>query len=92
MKFEIQIARKLRLNSTGRSTTATLNVAVAGIVLAVVIMIVSVAVVTGFKQTVISKIGQLDSHVKVHQQQYDEMGNLHNSIEFSEEIRRKSAG
>ncbi len=88
MKFEIQIARKLRLNSTGRSTTATLNVAVAGIVLAVVIMIVSVAVVTGFKQTVISKIGQLDSHVKVHQQQYDEMGNLHNSIEFSEEIRR----
>jgi lipoprotein-releasing system permease protein len=65
MKFEIFIARRLRLSTSDRSGSPSLNVALVGIVLAIVIMILSIAIVMGFKSEITNKIYALDSHLKV---------------------------
>lgn len=89
MKFELFIAKKLRLKNSGggsRSAVSTLNVAVAGIVLAIVIMVMAVAIVTGFKQTIVSKVENLDSHIKIYNKWYDSRNILHNSIAYSPDL------
>ena len=65
MKNEWFIARRLQLGGGGGGASPSLNVALAGIVLAVVVMILSIAVVTGFKSEISNKIYALDPHMKV---------------------------
>ena len=85
MKYELFIANHLRFNKgTNHSAVSTLNVAITGIVLAIVIMVVSVSVVTGFKHTIVNKIGNLDSHIKIFNRHYDASGNISSSITFTD--------
>ena len=66
MRFELFFAKKLRLGgSDGQSVAPNLTIALIGIVLAIVIMILSIAVVCGFKDEISSKIYRLDSHIKI---------------------------
>lgn len=66
MKFEFLFARKLRLSGTdGKSVTPNLTIAIIGIVLAIVVMILSITIVCGFKKEISSKIYNLDSHIKI---------------------------
>lgn len=66
MNHELYIARRMRLQS-GRQQkgSPSLTVALAGIVLAVVVMILSIAIVMGFKGDISGKIMHLDAHLRV---------------------------
>ncbi|MBR6431344.1 MAG: hypothetical protein IKS64_00650, partial [Muribaculaceae bacterium] len=64
MKFEFFIASKLKLGS-GEKGSPSLNVALVGIILAIVIMLLSVFIVLGFKNEITTKVNSLDSHLKV---------------------------
>ena len=66
MKFELFIAKRLKFEDGSRkSASPSLNIAVIGIVLAIIIMILSITIVLGFKNEISSKIYNLDSHIKV---------------------------
>ncbi|MBR1882677.1 MAG: ABC transporter permease [Muribaculaceae bacterium] len=70
MNAELFIAQRLKLDANGDPTTPqqaspSLSVALAGIVLAIVVMILSVAVVIGFKDEITHKVYGLDAHIKV---------------------------
>lgn len=65
MKTELFIARRLKLGNNEKNASPSLNVAMVGIVLAIVIMILSVVIVMGFKKEITSKIYSLNSHIKV---------------------------
>lgn len=65
MKHELFIASRLKLGNKGEANSRSLTVAVVGIILAIVIMILSVVIVLGFKQEIKSKVTSLDSHIKV---------------------------
>lgn len=65
MRFEFFIARRLKLGSGNRKGSPSLNVALTGVVLAVVVMILSIVIVLGFKKEITSKVYSLDSHLKV---------------------------
>lgn len=68
MKFELFIARKLSVGADENNistSTPILNIAVLGIVLAIVIMILSITIVCGFKKEISNKIYDLDSHIKI---------------------------
>lgn len=66
MKYELLIARRLKLGKSGeRASAPSLTVAVIGMVLAIVIMILALTIVTGFKQEISNKIYNIDSHIKV---------------------------
>lgn len=66
MNHELYIARRMRLNNAGQSKgSPSLTVALIGIVLAVVVMILSIAIVMGFKGEISGKIMHLDAHLRV---------------------------
>ena len=65
MRLELFIASKLRLGNPQKKGAPSLNVALVGIVLAIVIMILSIVIVLGFKKEITTKIYSLDSHLKV---------------------------
>ena len=66
MNHELYIARRMRLGSDGqRKGSPSLTVALIGIVLAVVVMILSIAIVMGFKGEISGKIMHLDAHLRV---------------------------
>ena len=66
MNHELYIARRMRLDNDGqRKRSPSLTVALIGIVLAVVVMILSVAIVMGFKDEISGKIMHLDAHLRV---------------------------
>lgn len=68
MKYEFYIARKLRLNGDDdnkKKSSPILNIAIAGIVLAIVIMIIAIAIVSGFKKEITTKIYNLDAHIRI---------------------------
>jgi len=66
MRHELYIARRMQLggSATG-SGSPSLRVALVGIVLAVVVMILSIVIVMGFKDEITGKIYSLDAHLKV---------------------------
>ncbi len=66
MNFELFIARRLRLGKSSRKGSPGMGIALTGIVLAVVVMILSIAIVMGFKNEVTGKIYSLDAHVKIN--------------------------
>lgn len=65
MRFEFFIASRLKLRQDTKRHSPSLNVALVGIVLAILIMILSIFIVLGFKQEITSKINSLDSHLKI---------------------------
>ena len=66
MKFELFISKRLKFEDESRKTASpSLNIAVIGIVLAIIIMILSITIVLGFKNEISNKIYNLDSHIKV---------------------------
>ena len=65
MKHELFIASRLKLGNKGGANSRSLNVAVVGIILAIVIMTLSVVIVMGFKKEITSKVTSLDPHIKV---------------------------
>lgn len=65
MNYSLFIARRLKLDKDSNRSTPSLNVALVGIILAIVVMILSVTIVLGFKQEISSKVYQLDAHIKV---------------------------
>ena len=65
MRFEFFIASRLKLGNKNKSGSPSLNVALVGIILAILIIILSVEIVMGFKKEITTKITSLDSHLKV---------------------------
>ena len=65
MNHELYIARRMTLNGERRKGSPSLTVALVGIVLAVVVMILSIAIVMGFKGEISGKIMHLDAHLRV---------------------------
>ena len=65
MRFELFVASRLKLGSSEKSGSPSLNVALVGIILAIVIMILSVFIVLGFKNEITMKLNSLDSHIKI---------------------------
>lgn len=67
MKFELFIARRLRLKS-GKSTgkrSPSVTIAVAGIALAIVIMMIAIVVVLGFKHEIRDKVMGFDAQINI---------------------------
>lgn len=65
MNHELFIARRMTLQAGRQQDSPSLTVALAGIVLAVVVMILSIAIVMGFKGEIAGKIMNLDAHLRV---------------------------
>ena len=68
MKFEFFIAKRLQLYTNDQATKSsafTINVAVTSIVIAIVIMIASISIVSGFKHTIVNKISELNAHIRI---------------------------
>lgn len=65
MNHEVFIARRMTLNNERQKGSPSLTVALVGIVLAVVVMILSVAIVMGFKGEITGKIMHLDAHLRI---------------------------
>lgn len=70
IKHELFIANRLyfsRQNEDGRSNAArpAVRVALAGIIIGVVVMIITIGVVVGFKRTVTEKVAGFGAHVQV---------------------------
>lgn len=76
MRFELFIAKKIKTGSgdNNRSSTPILNIAVIGIVLAIIIMILSITIVCGFKKEIENKIYELDSHIKIFNASFSDDG------------------
>ena len=90
MRFELFFAKRLQLNKhtdDGRSALSTLNVAIVGMILAIIIMVVAVAIVTGFKSAIVYKITNLDSHIKIFNKHLDSSDNvLRSYVEYDGEL------
>ena len=85
MNFELAVAKRLQLLSddkANRSAAFTLNIAMVGISLAIVIMIISIAIVFGFKSTIVNKLADFQPHIRITNGQQDASGN--NVIDFNE--------
>lgn len=65
MRFELFIASRLKLSNKIKSGSPSLTVALVGMILAIIIIILSVEIVMGFKKEITTKINSLDSHLKV---------------------------
>ena len=65
MNHELFIAQRMKLDSGRQKGSPSLTVALVGIVLAVVVMILSIAIVMGFKGEITGKIYHLDAHLRV---------------------------
>ena len=69
MNFELFIARRIHFSKergdSRRVTPPAVRIAVAGIALGVAMMILSVAIVVGFKQEVRNKMVGFGSHIRV---------------------------
>jgi lipoprotein-releasing system permease protein len=65
MNHELFIAQRMKLDSGQQKGSPSLTVALIGIVLAVVVMILSIAIVLGFKGEITGKIYHLDAHLRV---------------------------
>ena len=65
MNFELFIASRLKLNKSSDAGSPGMNIALIGIMLAIIVMILSIAIVMGFKHEITDKIYQLDPHLRV---------------------------
>ena len=91
MSYELFIARRLRLNREGRRGLSTsIVIAIAGIALAIMIMMASLCIVLGFKDEIRNKVMGFDSHVTIHPESsdYDEEAYLTLTPELTDIIKR----
>lgn len=65
MSFELFIARRLKIKRDNDAGSPGMKIALTGVVMAIVVMILSIAVVMGFKNEITEKIFKLDSQLKV---------------------------
>lgn len=89
MRFELFFIKKLHLYRTGKSAESsafTLKIATFGISLAIIIMIASIAIVSGFKSTIINKISQLEPHIELRTGEYQATNASADSISLSPEL------
>lgn len=89
MRFELFFIKKLHLYRTGKSAESsafTLKIATFGISLAIIIMIASIAIVSGFKSTIINKISQLEPHIELRTGEYQTTNASADSISLSPEL------
>ena len=91
MSYELFIARRLRLNREGRRGLSTsIVIAIAGIALAIMIMMASLCIVLGFKDEIRNKVMGFDSHVTIHPEtsDYDKEAYLALTPELTDIIER----
>ncbi len=91
MSYELFIARRLRLNREGRRGLSTsIVIAIAGIALAIMIMMASLCIVLGFKDEIRNKVMGFDSHVTIHPEtsDYDKEAYLTLTPELTDIIER----
>lgn len=67
MNFELFIARKIHFNHEGekRATPPAARIAMAGIALGLAVMILSVAIIVGFKKEISEKVIGFGSHIQI---------------------------
>ena len=65
MRYELFIARHMKLGDASHRGSLSLYIALAGIILAIVVMIVSITVMMGFRDEITNKIYSLDPHIKI---------------------------
>lgn len=65
MNYPLLLARRLSLSSGGRKASPAVRVAVAAVAISVVVMIAAVAIVTGFKHEIISRLRGFNADVSV---------------------------
>ena len=65
MRYEFFIAQRMKLGEASRRGSLSLSIALAGITLAIVVMIVSITVMMGFRDEISNKIYSLDPHIKI---------------------------
>ncbi len=87
MKFELFIARRIRLaKEKSRGIFSSTTIAVAGITLAIIVMMLTIAIVLGFKHEIRNKVMGFDSQIKVSANAGYGDGNEGNEIEYSKTI------
>lgn len=66
MRIELYIARRLRSDDgNGRRAKASVRISTAGVVLSVVIMLITIAITSGFKHEIVNKLIGFDSQLSV---------------------------
>lgn len=72
MNYPLFVARRLRLTSKrGRGTPPGIIIAVTGIALALVIMMLAISIVLGFKNEIKQKVMGFDAHISILPASYD---------------------
>lgn len=72
MRIDLFIARRLRLSdSNGNRVKTSIRIATAGVVLSVVIMLITLAITSGFKHEIVNKLIGFDSQLTVQAQAAD---------------------
>lgn len=72
MRVDLYIARRLRLTDrNGNRTRTSIRIATAGVVLSIVIMLITMAITSGFKHEIINKLIGFDSELTVEAQAFD---------------------
>ncbi|MDE5573444.1 MAG: ABC transporter permease, partial [Muribaculaceae bacterium] len=71
MNFPLYISRRLRLNPTNKKgRSAGVVIAVAGVSIAIAVMIITLATVLGFKNAIEKKVEGFDSQITVEAIRY----------------------
>ncbi len=77
MNFSLFVARRLSLGSDGRRSSPAIRVSVTAVALSVAVMLVSLAVVIGFKREIRDKVIGFNSHITLYNMPSDyDGGNL----------------
>lgn len=66
MNYPLFLARRLSLESSGRRSSPAVKVASAAVALSVIVMLASIAVVTGFKNEIVRKVVGFNSDVQIY--------------------------
>lgn len=92
MNYELFIARRLRLSDESRrGMSPGIIIAIAGIALSIMIMMVAMSIVYGFKKEIRNKVTGFDSQVSIHPASY-ESGMDAEHIDFTKELEQVIAG
>lgn len=89
MKFPVWLARKLQIKSKGHS--AGVIIAVIGVAVAVAVMEISIATITGFKQEIARKVIGFDSQISVYPPYDETTGTIADYITTTSTIKEELA-
>lgn len=73
-RFEIDIARRIALGADGGKSSPAVKVAVASVALSIAVMLLSVAIVFGFKREITRKIQGFNPHISIYSAAADDRG------------------